>query len=160
MDSVVNAIANGWASTSQLGSPEVKAEAESLLRTALSKTWSECESLAKDLSQDALKSVVEMGASAAVLNYVLTPLLRRLKGAPANPVVAEASSALQKIADKLADEPSAKLDERNVAAWAEVTPEQAQLLLRALKLHQVDGRWLLETDRMALNLALSVTRNG
>jgi hypothetical protein len=33
-------------------------------------------------------------------------------------------------------------------------------LLRALKLHQVDGRWLLETDRMALNLALSVTRKG
>jgi hypothetical protein len=35
--------------------------------------WRECESLAKDLSQDALKSVVEMGASAAVLNYVLNP---------------------------------------------------------------------------------------
>jgi len=31
-DSVVNAIANGWASTSQLGSPEAKAEAESMLR--------------------------------------------------------------------------------------------------------------------------------
>jgi hypothetical protein len=160
MDSVVNAIASGWASTSQLGSPEVKAKAESLLRTALSQTWSECESLAKDMSQDALKEVVEMAASAAVLNIVLKPLLRRLKDAPANPIVAEATSALQKIADKLGDEPGAKLDERNVVDWTEVTPEQAQLLLRALKLHQVDGHWLLETDRMALNLALSVARNG
>jgi hypothetical protein len=156
-DSVINAIASGWASTSQLESPEVKAEAESLLRTALSKAWSECESLAKDMSQDALKEVVEMGASVAVLNIVLKPLLRRLKDAPANPIVAEATSALQKIADKLGDEPGAKLDEQNVVSWTEVTPEQAELLLRALKLHQVDGRWLLETDRMALNLALSVT---
>jgi hypothetical protein len=112
------------------------------------------------MSPDTLKSVVEMGASAAVLNYVLTPLVRRLRGAPANPVVAEATHALEKIAGKLGDEPDAKLDERNVVSWAEVTPEQAQLLLRALKLHQVDGRWLLETDRMALNLALSVTRKG
>jgi hypothetical protein len=159
-DSVINGIASGWASMSQLGSPEVKAEAESLLRTALSQTWSECESLAKDISQDALKEVVEMGASALVLEAVLNPLLHRLKAAPANPVVTEATEALQKIADKLGDEPGVKLDERNVAAWAEVTPEQAQLLLRALKLHHVDGRWLLETDRMALNLALSVTHKG
>jgi hypothetical protein len=159
-DSVINGIASGWASMSQLGSPEVKAEAESLLRTALSQTWSECESLAKDISQDALKEVVEMGASALVLEAVLNPLLHRLKAAPANPVVTEATEALQKIADKLGDELGVKLDERNVAAWAEVTPEQAQLLLRALKLHHVDGRWLLETDRMALNLALSVTHKG
>jgi hypothetical protein len=159
-DSVVHAIANGLASTSKLASPEMKSEAESVFRSALSETWSECESLAKDMSQDALKSVVEMGASVAVLDIVLKPLLRRLKTAPFNPIVLEATGALQKIADKLGDEPGAKLDERNVVSWAEVTPEQAQLLLRALKLHEVDGRWLLETDRMALNLALSVTRRG
>ena len=82
MDSVVNAIANGWASTSQLGSPEVKAEAESLLRTALSKTWSECESLAKDLSQDALKSVVEMGASAAVPVVMVMSVSSRVPAPP------------------------------------------------------------------------------
>jgi hypothetical protein len=160
MDSVVNSIANGLASASKLAPPEMKAQAESVFRSALSETWGECESLAKDMRQDALKEVVEMGASVAVLNIVLKPLLRRLKAAPFNPIVAEATGALQRIADKLGDEPGAKLGERNVEAWAEVTPEQAQLLLRALKLHQVDGRWLLETDRMALNVALSVARKG
>ena len=67
MDSVVNTIANGLASASKLATPEVKAKAESLFRSALSATWGECESLAKDMGQDALKSVVEMGASVAVL---------------------------------------------------------------------------------------------
>jgi hypothetical protein len=146
-DSAINAIANGLASTSKVVSPEVRAEAESLLRTALSATWSECETLVKDMSEDVLKAIVETGVSAVVFKYVLNPLLGRLKGAPANPIVAEATSALQKIADKLADEPHAKLDERNVVAWTELTPEQAQLLLRALKLQErKDGRWLLETD--------------
>ena len=105
VDNVVNAIANGLASTSKVVSLEMKAEAESpLRRSALSATWSECESLAKDMSQEALKSVVETGVSAVVLKYVLNPLLRRLKGAPSNTIVAEATSALQKIADKLGDE--------------------------------------------------------
>jgi hypothetical protein len=159
-DSVVHAIAHGLASTSKLASPEMKEKAKSVFRSALSATWSECESLAKDMGEDALKDVVELGTSAAVLNYVLKPLLRRLKAAPFNPIVAEATGALQKIADKLGGEPRAKLDERTVSAWAEVTPEQAQLLLRALKLHEVDGRWLLETNRPALDLALSVDRRG
>ncbi len=95
-----------------------------------------------------------------MLDLVLKPLLRRLKATPSNPIVAHATDALQKIADKLGDEPGAELDEKNVVSWTEVTPEQAQLLLRALKLHQVDGRWLLETDRMGLNLALSVARKS
>jgi hypothetical protein len=136
----------------------VKAEAESLLRTALSKTWSECKSLAKDMSKDALKSVVEMGASALVLQIVLNPLLHRLKAAPTPS--SPRRRALQKIANKLEDEPHAKLDIQSVSRWAEVTPEQALLLLRALKLYEVDGRWLLETNRAALDLALSVTRKG
>jgi hypothetical protein len=59
-DSVVNTIANGLASASKLAPPEMRAQAESVFRSALSATWGECESLAKDMSQDALKSVVEM----------------------------------------------------------------------------------------------------
>ena len=157
-DSVVNAIAEGLASASKLASPEVRTKAELVFRSALSATFSECESLAKDLGEEALKAAVEMGASAVVLKYALTPLLQRLKAAPANPVVAGAAGALQKIADKLGDEPKAKLDERTVASWAEVTPEEARLLLRALKLHEVDGRWLIETNRPSLDLALSVER--
>jgi hypothetical protein len=159
-DSMINAIASGLASASNLAPPEMRAQAESVFRSALSATWSECESLAKDISHDALKEVVETGASVAVLDLVLKPLLRRLKAAPSNPIVADASSALQKIADKLGDEPAAKLDERNVATWAEVTPEQARLFLQALKLHEVDGHWLLETNQLALNAALSVARKG
>jgi hypothetical protein len=157
-DSVVNAIAEGLASASKLVSPEVRAEAEAAFHSALSPTFSECESFAKDLGQEALKAAVEMGASAVVLKYVLTPLLQRLNAAPPNPIVAGATGALQKIADKLGDEPETKLDERTVAGWAKVTPDQARLLPQALKLREVDGRWLIETNRPALDLALSAER--
>ena len=50
MDSVVNTIASGLASASKLAPPEMKAQAESVFRSALSATWGEC--LAKDISQE------------------------------------------------------------------------------------------------------------
>jgi hypothetical protein len=111
-----------------------------------------------------LKSVVEMGVSALVLQIVLNPLRHRLKAAPANPVVAEATRLTENRQQARGRAPCKarhpKLDIQSVSRWAEVTPEQALLLLRALKLHEVDGRWLLETNRAALDLALSVTRKG
>jgi hypothetical protein len=54
-------------------------KAESVFRSALSATWSECESFARDLTQDALKDVVKLGASARVLKAVLKSMLGRLK---------------------------------------------------------------------------------
>jgi hypothetical protein len=159
-ESVVNAIANGLASTSHLAPPEMKAEAESLFRQALSATWNECESLVKDISQDEIKELVKMGVGSFVLQHVARPLLRRLRAAPFNAIVFNVTEILQKLTDKLGGEPEAKLDEGAVVNCTEVTPEQAQLVLRALKLHQVDGRWLLETNHPALNVALSVERHG
>lgn len=155
-ETAANAIAHALASASTVDSTEVKEKAEAVFRSALSATFSECESLAKGIGEDELKDLVKLGASAVVLKYALDPLLARLKAAPANPVVADATRLLETIADRLRDDPKAKLDERNVASWTEVTPDQARLLLQALKLHEVDGRWLLETNNRALDLALSL----
>jgi hypothetical protein len=159
-ESAVNEIAHGLASASKLASPEVKEKAEAVLRSALATTWSECEHLAEGIGEDEIKDLVKLGVAAVVLKYVLDPLLARLKAAPFNPIVFDATRLLEKIADRLRDDPKAKLDERTVVSWTEVTPEQAQLLLRALKLHEVDGRWLLETNRPALDFALSVAGRG
>jgi hypothetical protein len=159
-ESAVNAIAHGLASASKLASPEVMEKAEAAFRSALAATWSECESLIKGIGEDQIKDLVKTGVSALVLKYVLDPFLARLKAAPFNPIVFDATRLLEKIAGRLRDDPKAKLDERNVASWTEVTPDQAQLLLRALKLHEVDGHWLLETNRPALDLALSVAARG
>jgi hypothetical protein len=155
-ESAVTAIAHALASASRLASLETKEKAEAVFRSAISAAWNECESLAKGIGEDEIKDLVKLGASALILRYALDPLLARLKGAPFNPIVFDATRLLGTIADRLRDDPKAKLDERNVSNWTEVTPDQARLLLQALKLHEVDGHWLLQTNRPALDLALSV----
>jgi hypothetical protein len=157
-ESAVNAIAHGLASASKLASPEAQEKAEAIFRSSLTAAWNECESLAKGIGEDEIKDLVKLGASAVILRYALDPLLARLKAAPFNPIVFDATRLLETIAGRLRDDPKAKLDERNVASWTEVTPDQARLLLQALKLHEVDGHWLLETNNRALDLALSLDR--
>jgi hypothetical protein len=126
-----NAIVSDLAATSHDAMPEQKAQAEGVLRETLNSVWDEFESVMKDISHDVAKELAKTGLSLFVLNYIIAPLLQRLRPHRNNPIVAETARRLQTIADKLEADHHAQLDERNVAIWTGVSPAEAQLLLRA-----------------------------
>jgi hypothetical protein len=136
--------------------PEQKAQAEGVLRETLNSVWDEFESVMKDISHDAAKELAKTGLSLFVLNYMIAPLLRRLRPHRNNPILAETARRLQTIADKLEADHHAQLDERNVAIWTGVSPPEAQLLLRAIKLRHVVDHWELDTQSPGLSFIQNI----
>jgi hypothetical protein len=149
-DSNVDAIANGLASAVHDATPQEKDEAEGIVRVAINAVWSEFESVMKDVGHDALKELAKAGLAALVLNSVLRPLLRLLGRHPDNRIASEIEKRLEAIEKKLEAEPHAQINEQNVAVWINVSPAQAELYLRAMKLQKIDDRWSLDTSRRDL----------
>ncbi len=124
-----------------------KEEARKVWLEALNAVWSKFDSLMEEITDDALKALIEIGLVFVIHTYLVAPILQHLQRHKYNPTLAKDVKNLEILTSRLFERQAAEINEFNICQWLNESPEHVQTLLRALKLQQIGNQWVLDNYR-------------